>query len=398
MRLTFSAGWVVTAWFMPPDITPTTLPSPTTAYLSSSVVMNPTHITTVQRSTPHSFLLNQGISMWLAENNNNNAPSPTQADIQLLRQAFAEFYGVNRDLPKALELLTSALERWQGQPPDELAGLYRVRGDCYFALADAKSAAADYDQAVQLIQKSTMQDELPIALLGRARANKSLLQMGDIKFASKIADDYKLGLQLTGRQDDWDTEDELLQDGIRRNPYAAWEWGSVLRIAENYSKASEVHQLAAEAFDEIGDKVHSSISWVDAALDTSNINLLKSVVSVKFDKSVVEGQSSEMVQRVLAKESEANMALAALYWNSGERGPAEEQLQNACNRLGKLQQVMSKVNTKEGKEETSRLAYSIDDHAVLLECSEYRNEDLLKEKLDWPESLRTKMSQLQKVR
>ena len=399
MRFTFTA-WAATL-LLPNNIAVTSLmtispppllthPSSLVMPASSSTAMNPLQF---QPASP----LQQGAAVWMAAQ--TPAP-PTQTDVQLLRQAFAEFYGVNRDLPKSLALLTAAVERWQGQAPDEVAGLYRVRGDCYFALADAKAAAADYDQAVRLIQTSTVQDELSVALLGRARANKSMLHAGDTKMAVQIAQDYQRGLQLSGRPDDWDTDEELLLDGIRRNPYAAWEWASVLRVAEDYTKASEIHQLAAEAFDEIGDKAHSSISWVDAALDTSNTNLLKTVLTVKFDKSVVEGRDPEMVQRVLAKESEANMALAALYWSSGERNAAEEQLQNACSRLGKVQQVMTKVNTsgKEKEEETPRLSYSIDDHQFLLDCSEYRNEELLKGKLDWPDSLRTKMGQLQKLR
>ncbi|GAX19194.1 hypothetical protein FisN_4Lh219 [Fistulifera solaris] len=390
MRLLLLAGCTAALWLTNYIATSLTiLPLPPLTHSSS--LLFPASSSRTATASP----LQQGISTWIAA---TPAP-PSSADIQLLRQAFAEFYGMNRDLPKSLELLNAVIERWQGQAPEEVAGLYRVRGDCHFALADASAAAADYDQAVQLIQKSNGQDELAVALLGRARANKSMLRPGDSKTAMNIAKDYQLGLQLTGRQEDWDTDEELILDGIRRNPYAAWEWALVLRVAEDYNKAAEIHQLAAEAFDEIGDKAHSSISWVDAALDTSNSNLLKTVLAVKFDKGVVEGRDSEMVQRVLAKESEANMALAALYWSAGERSPAEEQLQNACSRLGKVQQVLSKVNNaKEKEDEALRLAYSIDDHPVLLDCSEYRNDDLLKTKLDWPESLRTKMGQLQKVR
>ena len=56
---------------------------------------------------------------------------PTKEEIKLLRQAFAVFYGVDRDLTQAEQLLSEAIQVWQRQPPDELAGLYRVRGDCY---------------------------------------------------------------------------------------------------------------------------------------------------------------------------------------------------------------------------------------------------------------------------
>lgn len=59
------------------------------------------------------------------------AGPPTQDEIKLLREAFATFFGVDRDLEKSEKLLTKVIEAWQRQPPDEKAGLYRVRGDCY---------------------------------------------------------------------------------------------------------------------------------------------------------------------------------------------------------------------------------------------------------------------------
>lgn len=52
---------------------------------------------------------------------------------------------------------------------------------------------------------------------------------------------------------------ELEEDGALRNPYAAWEWGATLRSIGDMQKAVETHQLAAEAFDEIGDKVRSTL-------------------------------------------------------------------------------------------------------------------------------------------
>jgi hypothetical protein len=38
---------------------------------------------------------------------------------------------VDRDLPRAEELLNQVIDAWQRQAPDEKAGLYRVRADCY---------------------------------------------------------------------------------------------------------------------------------------------------------------------------------------------------------------------------------------------------------------------------
>jgi hypothetical protein len=56
---------------------------------------------------------------------------PTNDEINILRQAFAAFYGASRDASAAEQLLTTSIEAWQRQPPDEQVGLYRVRADCY---------------------------------------------------------------------------------------------------------------------------------------------------------------------------------------------------------------------------------------------------------------------------
>ena len=87
-----------------------------------------------QRQTP----LSAGINAWMQENvlippanAADSAAPPSKAEIKLLREAFAAFYGVERDSPLAEKLLSEAIEAWQRQPADERAGLYRVRGDVY---------------------------------------------------------------------------------------------------------------------------------------------------------------------------------------------------------------------------------------------------------------------------
>jgi hypothetical protein len=56
---------------------------------------------------------------------------PTNQEVGLLQQAFGAFYGAQRDPIAAESLLSQSIASWQRQPPDEQAGLYRVRGDCY---------------------------------------------------------------------------------------------------------------------------------------------------------------------------------------------------------------------------------------------------------------------------
>jgi hypothetical protein len=106
------------------------LPPPFTSPVDDSfhVVVN------ARRSRPHSeeTSLSDGIREWLVPSASAaDANPPTQDEIKLLREALATFYGMDRDFEKSEKLLTKAIDAWQRQPPDEKAGLYRVRGDCY---------------------------------------------------------------------------------------------------------------------------------------------------------------------------------------------------------------------------------------------------------------------------
>lgn len=154
--------------------------------------------------------------------------------MELLRSAFAEFYGqdgsggVARDYTKSDALLTQTVQRWEatGQPGDELAGLYRVRGDCRMNMSKAADAVADYSKAIKLLQQDPAAaaaadpTELPSALLGRARSQKAL-RSTDAVVSKQTAADYEQALKLTSREE-WDTAQENLEDGASRNPYATW--------------------------------------------------------------------------------------------------------------------------------------------------------------------------------
>ena len=81
--------------------------------------------------------VNRHVMAWLFENTMPQpafaaeTSSPSKEEIQLLRNAFAAFYGTNRDPSAAEPLLSQAIQAWERQPNDERAGMYRVRGDCY---------------------------------------------------------------------------------------------------------------------------------------------------------------------------------------------------------------------------------------------------------------------------
>jgi len=384
------AGWFLTALAVPPPDTPTVLQqirSPSTKFLATNNA------------------LSQGVSLWLADST-TAAPPPSKEDIQLLRQAFAEFYGVEQDLVKSEDLLSQTIEKWQNQPADELAGLYRVRGDCYMLLQNAAKATSDYQKALELLDGPGKNDadpaELPLALLGRARAIKSQGSEISAKLASQAASDYERALKLSSREE-WDTDQELLEDGATRNPYAAWEWGSMLRLTGQWQQAATAHALAATAFDEIGDKARSVISLTDAGIDLAaadKTNDAKSLLRKTIPKTKgIEASDVGLLQRVVAKEGEGRMALASLLWDEGQRQEAETILGDACIRLDQLQADAARRKDGSSQQPPARLRFSIDDEidALDVSCSKFRNPKFLT-KLGWPEKLQKKVIKLETLR
>ena len=216
--------------------------------------------------------------------------------------------------------------------------------------------------------------------------------------------DYQLSLRLSSRED-WDTDQENEEDGATRNPYAAWEWGSVLRLAGKYDEAANAHALASQAFKEIGDRARSVIAKLDAGVDLaagSKPDEAKAVLSkaIKLTTSV-EGRDVALLQRVIAKEGEARMALASVLWDSNDRAAAETEFSDACTRLEELEadaQARNAANSKQAEPEQTqaKLQFSIDDQATVFEvsCSRFRNDKFLEETLQWPAPLRAKVDRL----
>lgn len=321
----------------------------------------------------------------------SSSNEPSASDIQLLRNAFAEFGG--RNYQAALDLFNQVIDIWKGQPKDEQAGLYRVRGDIYFRLNNAAAAYSDYSTTIDLLLASdgaADPNELPIALLGRARALKSMATTtADFEKAAK---DYQQSLTLSGNDeyDDDQTLDETIATAASRNPYAAWEWGDCYRSATRYQQAYDAHTLAADSFANIGDTARSLMARIDAGIDSSNVELLQQAI-VDIGKGV-ESRDVALLQRVLVSENEARMAVAALLWSSNQRGAAERELGNACLRME--QNPAKAVPNVE-------LPFTIDDDARGLVgnmyCSKFKNKDFVS-KLQWPEDLQRKVLQLSNLK
>ena len=351
-----------------------------------------------------------GIQQWIMPPASaaETAAPPSQKEIALLREALAAFYGADRDLEKSEQLLTEAIDAWQRQPPDEKAALYRVRGDCYLAALKPQDAEKDYTTAINLLEgpggELADKEELPAALLGRARAIRSEGVVSKEK-SLQASNDYQKSLRLSSREE-WDTDQELEEDGASRNPYAAWEWGTSLRNAGLYDKAYEVHTLAADSFADIGDKSRSIISSLDAGIDLAaagKTEAAKKVLNEAISSTTkAESRDVELLQRVIAKEGEARLALASILWDNKERNAAEKQLGDACSRLEELEADAAARNARLGRKPElapARPKFSIDDGAGAFDisCSRFKNEKFLSETLQWPDSLRTKVMKLENL-
>ena len=355
---------------------------------------------------------------------------PSNEEIKTLQKAFALFYGTERNIDDAVNLLTKSIESWEGthQGGDEIAGLYRVRGDAYMELFQPKMAAADYAQSIILLDgpdgSKADPDEKPASRLGRGRAIRSLGMAATQEEARQASKDYEVYFRLVSRLDD-DVENisgkggvttfsDAMIDGIQRNPYAAWEWGMVNRVAGDYDTAAEVHRLAADAFEAIGDKPRSVISALDRGIDLAagldddtavkDNDKMLAIVKLTLEDAIasdvnVEGRDVELLQRVVAKEGEARIALSGVLWSSKEKAGAEAQFGEACSRLDELNgdyQARQQERIKKGRmppPKVKRFGFSIDDipGAEDASCSRFKNEKYIQEKLVWPPGLRFKV-------
>mmetsp|Transcript_22159 Transcript_22159/g.61679 ORF Transcript_22159/g.61679 Transcript_22159/m.61679 type:complete len:282 (-) Transcript_22159:35-880(-) len=276
-------------------------------------------------------------------------------------------------------------------------------------MARPQDAEKDYGEAIRLLQSAQDQSdadptELPAAFLGQARAIRSQGIQVTSEQAKTAATDYQISLRLSARED-WDTDAELEEDGAMRNPYAAWEWGTSLRLAGEYDEAARVHIMASDFFDDIGDRARSVISMLDAGIDlasTQDTERAKNVLQKAIARTTsVEGRDIKLLQRVIAKEGEARIALASVLWDAGNRAEAETQLSTACTRLDQLAEDAIARNKRTGSippPKTNALKFSIDDAGGLgpleIGCSRFKNKDYLSEKLEWPAPLQQKVEKL----
>lgn len=204
---------------------------------------------------------------------------------------------------------------------------------------------------------------------------------------------------------------EVIIDGMNSNPYAAWEWGLVNRVAQQYDTAAEIHRLASNAFGDIGDKPRKVICALDRGIDMAcglgdgkdddkKLTLAKNTLEEEIENDVnVEGRDVALLQRLVVKEGEARLALSGVLWGSNSKGAAEAQYGTACSRLDELNaDYQRREQLNEGRSPPMRpsgvgLGYSIDDivGADDASCSRFKNDKFIEKKLVWSEPLQMKV-------
>ena len=96
----------------------------TTAYSTADINLNNNNLL---NSEPTNIL--STTSTFIASSSPDRPP--TKDEINQLQQGLAAFYGTERNVPVAYDLLSKCINAWEktNQGGDEIAGLYRVRGD-----------------------------------------------------------------------------------------------------------------------------------------------------------------------------------------------------------------------------------------------------------------------------
>lgn len=247
--------------------------------------------------------------------------------------------------------------------------------------------------------------------MGRARAIRSLGSVAVPAQALQAAKDYEMYFVSISEENG---RDAAILDGVQRNPYAAWEWGMVLRVAGDCDGAAKAHALAANAFFEIGDKPRSAICALDQGIDLANgldgggnesrkqLVTTKQMLEDAIEGDVnVGGRDVRLLQRLVAKEGEARIALAGILWSDNSKGAAEAQYGTACARLDELNadyQVREEEQAKTGRTPEVQprgagLGFSMEDIVGADEagCSRFRNERFVNERLVWNDGLKTKV-------
>jgi hypothetical protein len=164
--------------------------------------------------------------------------------------------------------------------------------------------------------------------------------------------------------------------------------------------------MAANAFEEIADKGRSVISLIDAGIDLAAAADSRSAEAKDILQKAtgqtkgIESRDVQLLQRIIAKEGEGKMALAALLWDDGSRSEAESVLGDACLRMDQLQADAAARKNDKLPDEPVRLKYSLDDDLSPLQysCSRFKNANFLSNELGWPESLQSKVGKLQTLR
>lgn len=237
------------------------------------------------------------------------------------------------DFPKAEMALTQSLADFKGQPPDEVAGLFKTRADVRATLGeDLTAALRDYDEAVRLLvedaelsdRSKADQAELPRSYLARAALEHRLA-----RWQAEEADltRAEAGLEKLSRLEQ--TNPFLYQNRAQAR----------MRLGQWAAAATDALE-AEQQFKDTGDKIRKTLAAADAALAMygagdvdDSVAKMKQVFREKGLPSTNNPDDLPLLQELSRADAELHLAFAASLHADGKTDKAKEQWESGCIRL-----------------------------------------------------------------
>lgn len=354
-------------------------------FLTTLAVLLPL-TSTLQPSLPRRAFLHSSVSLpLLIPFTSLAAPEPSQTSVTKLRDSLSALYG-DKDAEKALPLLRDTVESWDG-PEKDLGSIYRCRGDAAMEVKGWEEARDSYNKALTYLNGNDADGEVSLSTTGLARSRKALGSY------SGLSTQYRAAVVAVGKGDKYaETEEDMLESGISRNPYLGWEYGDALkREGKDFSAAFKILDASGDAFEGVGDPVRGYISQVDSciALSTYDPKSATSKLERIVPKSTkLESRDVELLQRAIGKECEGRVMMASLYWEAGDKAKAEDAFGMAEERLSQLEEdYVKRIKGKKATNGKDRMrGFNIDDSGPEVgevSAAKFKKSEWVAETLGW---------------
>ena len=254
---------------------------------------------------------------------------------------------------------------------------------------DWSTARSSYTKSLSYLNNDDTDGEVGLSTTGLARSRKALRDYDG------LGELYRVAVVSVGRGDKYaDTESDMAESGIQRNPYLGWEYGdSLRREGKDFPVAAFVLDLAGDAFEGVGDPVRGYVAQVEScvALAEYDPDKAKAKLERVVPKSTqLSSRDVGLLQRAIGKECEGRVLLAALYWEGGDKTKAEDMFGEAEARLAQLEddyvRRMEGTGGKDGGGNKRKGGFSIDESGPEVgevSAAKFKKAEWVKNTLGW---------------